>query len=61
MIRRSTKDQAKGSARELKGKIEERAGRALKRPDIQDKGTVDKVSGKVQKKVGQVRRVFEKD
>ncbi len=61
MIRRSTKNQAKGSARELKGKVKERAGRVLKRPDIQDQGAIERAGGKLQKKVGQVQRVFEKD
>jgi uncharacterized protein YjbJ (UPF0337 family) len=60
MIKRSTKNQVKGGARELAGKAQEKVGRASKRPDIQDKGTANKVAGKVQKKVGQVQRVFEK-
>ena len=59
-VRESTKDQVKGSARELKGKVKQGVGRAARRPDIEAEGTVDRASGKVQKKVGQIKRVFEK-
>ena len=60
MIRSSTKNEAKGNAKELQGKIAEKVGRAMNRPDIEDKGTAKKLEGKVQKKVGQVQKVFGK-
>lgn len=59
MIRRSTKNQAKGTAKEVSGKIKEKAGRATNNPRLEDKGTGERVTGKVQKKVGQIQRVFE--
>ena len=59
-VRESTKDQVKGSARELKGKMKQGVGRATRRPDIETEGTIDRTGGKVQKKVGQIKRVFEK-
>ena len=45
---------------EAKGKIKEETGKAVGNPDLQDRGTAEKVSGKVQKKVGDVKKVFGK-
>jgi len=44
----------------VKGKVKEAVGRATKNPNLQDDGTDEKVAGKVQKKIGQVEKVFEK-
>jgi uncharacterized protein YjbJ (UPF0337 family) len=59
-MRQSLKDQVAGNVREMKGKLKERTGRATGNPNLQDKGTLQKIGGKVQKKVGQVERVAEK-
>lgn len=56
----STRNQAKGKLHEIKGKAKEAAGRITNDPDLEAEGTVEKTLGKVQKKVGQVGRVFEK-
>ena len=56
----STKDQAQGSLHEMKGKLKEKAGQLTNNPNLQDEGTDEKVAGKIQKKVGQVEKVFEK-
>jgi uncharacterized protein YjbJ (UPF0337 family) len=56
----STKDQAEGTLHEVKGKVKEQVGRATKNPNLVEDGQDEKVAGKVQKKVGQVERVFEK-
>jgi uncharacterized protein YjbJ (UPF0337 family) len=56
----NTKDQAQGKAHELKGAVKEKIGRAIDDPNLEDEGTVEKVAGKIQKKVGQVEKVFEK-
>jgi uncharacterized protein YjbJ (UPF0337 family) len=58
LMKESTKDQAKGKAREIKGKLKEAAGRAANNPDMEAEGTSEKVAGKIQKKVGQVKKVF---
>ena len=55
----STKDRAKGRAQEVKGKVKEKAGRAVGNPRVEDEGTAEKVGGKVRRKVGEVKRVFE--
>ena len=58
-MKRSTKDKAKGSAKEFKGKIKEKAGRATDNPDMEDQGTMDRAEGKVQRKIGEIEDVFE--
>jgi len=57
-MRSSTKDRVKGRVQEAKGKLKEKAGRASRDPDLQDRGTAEKVGGKVQRKVGEVKKVF---
>ena len=49
------KDQVKGRVEEAKGKMKESIGRATGHPDMEDQGTVDKVSGKVQKNFGDAK------
>jgi len=56
----STKDKVQGSVHELKGKVKEEVGRATNNPRLEDEGNDEKVAGKVQKKVGDVEKVFEK-
>ena len=57
-MRSSTKDKIEGSVREAKGKVKEESGKAIGNPDLQDRGTGEKVAGKVQKKIGDVKKVF---
>ena len=56
----STKDKVAGKAHEVKGAIKEKIGHATNNPNLQDKGTDEKVGGKMQKKVGDIEKVFEK-
>jgi len=56
----STKDKIKGTAHELKGAIKEKIGHATNSPDLEAKGTAEKVGGKVQKKVADVKKVVGK-
>ena len=55
----STEDKAKGAAKEAIGTVKEKTGEVIGNPDLQDRGTVEKVEGKVQQKVGDVKKVFE--
>ena len=57
-MKSSTKDKIKGSLREAKGKVKEESGKAIGNPNLQDRGTGEKVAGKVQKKVGDIKKVF---
>ena len=54
----STKNQAQGALREMKGKAKEAIGRYQKNPDLENEGTAEKIDGKVQKKIGQIGKVF---
>ena len=56
----STKNEIEGSIHELKGKAKETAGKVTNRPHLQAEGIAEKNTGKVEKKVGQIEKVFEK-
>ena len=55
-----TKDKAKGGLHEAKGTIKEKAGEATNNPDLRDRGTAEKTGGKIQSKVGDIKKVFGK-
>jgi uncharacterized protein YjbJ (UPF0337 family) len=57
-MKESTKDKIEGTLHEAKGKVKEETGKAIGNPDLQDRGTGEKVAGKIQKKVGDVEKVF---
>ncbi|MGI9113685.1 MAG: CsbD family protein [Chthoniobacterales bacterium] len=59
-MKSSTKDRAKGKAEETKGNIKEKVGRALGNPRMEDRGTAERAGGKVQRKVGEIKKVFGK-
>lgn len=59
-MKSSTKDRVKGRMNEAKGKTKEEAGKAMGKPNLRDRGTDEKVSGKVQRKVGEIKKVFGK-
>jgi uncharacterized protein YjbJ (UPF0337 family) len=56
----STHDQVQGKFHEVKGAVKESIGRATNNPALEDEGTDERVTGTVEKKVGQVKQVFEK-
>ena len=56
----STKDKIQGAAREVKGAVKAKVGHVLNKPDLEAEGSDEKVAGKVQKKVGDIEKVFEK-
>jgi uncharacterized protein YjbJ (UPF0337 family) len=58
-MKESTKDKIEGTLHEAKGKVKEETGKAIGNPDLQDRGTGEKVAGKVQKKVADIEKVFE--
>ena len=59
-MKSSTRDKAEGQYHEVKGKIKEMAGELTDNPELEAEGTSEKVAGKVQKKIGDVKEVFEK-
>jgi uncharacterized protein YjbJ (UPF0337 family) len=56
----STNDQIAGKFHEVKGKIKETAGQVTNNPELESEGQVENLGGKIQKKVGQVEKIFEK-
>lgn len=56
----STSDKIKGSLHEAKGKIKEETGKVTGNRDLEGRGAAEKTGGKVEKKVGDVKKVFGK-
>jgi len=59
-MKQSTQDKAKGKFHEVKGEVKETVGRATNDPDLEAEGQVEKIGGKVQKKISQVEKVLGK-
>jgi uncharacterized protein YjbJ (UPF0337 family) len=59
-MNQSIKDEAKGKFHEVKGNVKQKFGRATNNPDLEAEGQDEKIGGKVQKKIGQIEKVFEK-
>lgn len=49
------KDQVKGGAKELKGKVKEIAGRTVGNPRVETEGDLEQLAGKVQKTYGNAK------
>ena len=56
----STRDKVEGAVHDAKGTVKEKIGHATQNPDLEAEGTDEKVAGKIQKKVGDIEKVFEK-
>jgi len=59
-MKSSTKDQAKGTFHEMKGKVKEVAGKLSDNPKLEAQGVAEKIAGKIQAKVGQTKKLFGK-
>ena len=59
-MKSSTKDQAEGKFHEVKGAVKEIAGKLSNDPDLEGEGLGEKIAGKVQEKIGQVKKVLGK-
>ncbi len=55
------KDKFKGALHQAKGKVKEIAGKITDNPKLEAKGVVEKLAGKAQKKLGQIKTVIGKD
>ena len=53
-------DEVEGKLHNLKGKGKEKAGELTNDPDLEDEGEAEEIAGKVQEKVGQVKKVLGK-
>ena len=54
----SSKDKVKGTTKEAIGKVKEETGKAIGNPDLQNRGSAEKFAGKIERKVGDVKKVF---
>lgn len=59
-MKSSTKDKTEGVFHQVKGKTKEVAGKLTDNPKLEVEGILEKTAGKVQKKSGEVKEVFEK-
>jgi uncharacterized protein YjbJ (UPF0337 family) len=59
-MKSSNQDKVEGTGKDLKGKIKEGAGKAVGNERLQAEGKADQAEGKVQKKIGDVKKVFDK-
>jgi uncharacterized protein YjbJ (UPF0337 family) len=59
-MKSSIRDKAEGPFHEVKGKAKEAAGKLSDNPELEAEGTDEKIAGKVQEKVGQVKKVLGK-
>lgn len=57
-MKSSTKDNVQGTIHQAKGKIKEVAGVITGNPTLEAKGKAEKAAGKVQEKVGQIKKVL---
>ena len=59
-MRASTKDQIKGTLHKVMGTAKEKAGELTNNPNLRAEGQDEKLAGKIQEKLGQIKKVFEK-
>jgi uncharacterized protein YjbJ (UPF0337 family) len=60
IMKRSIKDQAKGMMHEVKGGVKEVVGKVTHNVSLENRGRDEKISGKIQKKVGDIESHVEK-
>ena len=59
-MKSSTRDEAEGKLHKVKGSIKEIAGKVTDDSKLERKGRAEKNAGKVQEKIGQVKKVLGK-
>ena len=59
-MKSSMKDKAEGTFHEVKGTVKEAVGKITDNPKLEVKGKAEKMAGKAQEKLGQVKKVFGK-
>jgi uncharacterized protein YjbJ (UPF0337 family) len=59
-MKSSMNDKVKGTFHEAKGKVKEMAGKITDNPKLEAKGKAEKITGKAQEKIGQVKKVMGK-
>lgn len=59
-MKSSNQDKVEGAGKDIKGKIKEGAGKVVGNEKLEAKGKAEQAEGAVQKKVGDVKKVFGK-
>ena len=59
-MKSSAKDRAEGKVHQVKGRLKEIAGKVTDNPKLRAKGTGEKLAGKAQEKLGQIKKVLGK-
>jgi uncharacterized protein YjbJ (UPF0337 family) len=59
-MKTSNRDKVEGSLHAMKGSIKQAAGKLTDNPKLQASGVAEKYSGKIQEKVGQIKKVLGK-
>ncbi|RJP93916.1 MAG: CsbD family protein [Desulfobacteraceae bacterium] len=59
-MKSSTKDKAEGKLHQIKGTIKEVAGIIAGNDDLEAKGKEENLEGKIQEKIGQIKKVVNK-
>ncbi len=59
-MKSSIRDKTEGKFHKMKGKVKEAAGKVSGNPELEAEGTDEKITGTVQGKIGQVKKVLGK-
>jgi len=59
-MKSGTKDRAEGKLHEVKGKVKQTAGKLVKNKELEAEGSAEKTAGKLQGKVGRVKKGVDK-
>jgi len=59
-MKSSTRDGVEGNLHQVKGKIKEVTGKIIDSPELETEGKEENIAGKVQKKVADIKEVFNK-
>ncbi|MDD2735938.1 MAG: CsbD family protein [Desulfuromonadaceae bacterium] len=59
-MKSSVRDKTEGAFHELKGTAKEIAGRLNADPDLEAAGTGEKIAGRAQEKLGQIKKILGK-
>ena len=57
-MKSSVRDKAEGTFHEVKGKVQEVAGKLSDNSKLEAEGTDEKAAGKVQEKIGQIKKAL---
>jgi len=57
-VKSGTRDQIEGSGKNLMGKVKEGTGKMIGNPQLAARGRSDQSEGRIQKKVGEIKKVF---